>query len=394
MLYKGLPYIFFCYIVAIFLGCKTDKKDTTKILDSSEFDIPLKEKDLNAIKKFTDFFCAPQILSLKTPDSIFISSVSKIIFYKNRFFLLDKKFSNLTCFDKNGNFLMQYGRIGLGAKEFKAITDFDIDSVKNQVVIFSNEDESLYYYLLDNGAFIKKKYIGFYGGAFALLPFDQIMLYARYTINKKILGYNIIVIDSNKNIVNKFLPFNSKFSPFGWSFTGFLNKSNNQIYFTDAFNDSVFSYQNKQFSVVTHIDINSDSIQTNRLDHKKLFTSKIILDSSTSYLRNNFFKNDSYVIFNYQFEKRTKVAIYQIKDEKLFVITTKNADDPLLFLTENPLYLNTDNTVVFAISPDDILNLKQKNLKMFEKLPNEIKNSFYQTRLTSNFYLLISKLKE
>jgi hypothetical protein len=394
MLFNKLAYTFFCCILTIFVGCKTDKKETIKILDSSEIDIPLKEKDLNVIKRFTDFFCTPQILSLKTPDSIFISSVSKIISYKGKFFLLDKKFSNLTCFDKNGNFLIQYGRIGLGAKEFKAITDFDIDSVKNQVVIFSNEDQSLYYYLLDDGAFIKKKYIGFYGGAFALLPFDQIMLYARYTINKKILGYNIIIIDSNKNVLNKFLPFNSKFSPFGWSFTGFLNKSNNQIFFTDAFNDSVFSYQNEEFLVVTHIDINSDSIQKNRLDHKKLFSSKIILDSSTSYLKNNFLKNDSYVIFNYQFEKRTKVAIYQIKDGKLSVITTKNAVDPLLYLTETPLYLNTDNTVIFAISPDDILNLKEKKSKTFEKLPDEIKKSFNQTKLTSNFYLLISKPRE
>jgi hypothetical protein len=385
-------YCFYPLLSLFFLSCiNSEKKANT--LSPAQFYIPLKEKDTQAIKKFDDFFNNSSIIYLSSLDSSLIASVSKVLVYEGKFFILDKKFSSLTCFDKKGNPLITYGRLGLGEKEFKKIDDFDIDSTKNQVIIFSNEDLSLYYYSLDKGIFIKKKYIGLYANSIIALPSNEVMLYVGYRLNRKMFEYNLLIIDSNANVVNRFLPFNSKLSSFGWSFTGFLTKSYNQIFFTDAFNDSVFSYQEQNFSLFSYININSESIEKNKLDHNKLLNSKIILDSATSFLKSQFFRNDNYIIFNYQLEKRTKVAFYKIKDKSINVLTAKNADDPLLILARNLMYLDNNNNLVFAISPNDVCTLKEKEPGIFEKLPTYFKNKFNNTNAQSNFYLLITHIK-
>lgn len=384
-----------CFFLSLFLISCSNKKLDLKILDSTKFYIPLKQNDTNAIKRFNNIFNNSRILYLKTPDSLITASINKIIYSQEKIFILDRKFSSVLCFDQNGNFLMQYGKVGLNWNEYKAIQDFDIDSVKNQVVIFSNENLSLYYYSLDKGAFIKKRYVGLYANSFCLLPFNQIIFYMDYKIDKKMLDYNILITDSNIHIIGRFLPFNSNLSFMGWSsFSGFLNKSNNQIIFTDAFNDSVFSYKMQNVSLLSYVNINSDSIKKNKLDHKKILNSNIVVDSSTSFLKNHFFINNKYIVFNYQFEKRTKIAIYKIKDKSLHILTAKNASDPLLILARNLLYLDNNNNLTFAISPDDILSLKQKTPDLFDKLSKSIKDSFISTDSASNFYLLMTHLNQ
>lgn len=379
----------------LFVSSCSNRELDLKILDNSKFNIYLKENDTNNIKKFNDIFNKTGILYLKTPDSLIIASIDKIIYFQQKIFVLDRKFSSVLCFDQNGNFLIQYGKVGLNWNEYKAVQDFDIDSVKKQLIIFSNENLSLYCYSLNKGIFIKKKYVGLYASSFILLPFDQIIFYMDYKTDKKMPDYNIVITDSNTNIISRFLPFNSNLSYMGWSsITGFLNKSNNQIIFSDAFNDSVFSYKAQNVSLLSYIDINSNSIKINKIDHKKILNSNIVIDSSTSFLKNHFFINDEYIVFNYQFEKRTKIAIYKTEDKSLRVLTAKNASDPLLILARNLLCLDNNNNLTFVVSPDDIFSLKQKTPEFFEKLPEEIKNKFKKADAASNFYLLRAQLKK
>jgi hypothetical protein len=389
---KRFLFIALSIILILFLERCTDKGNTLQN-SNSKFDIALIAYDINTVKRFNDIFDNSKILYLRTPNNLLIASIDKILLYQGKFFILDRKFSTLLSFDRSGNFLIQYGKIGLSKNEFKAIQDFDIDSSKKQLVIFSNENQSLYYYQLNDGRFIKTEYIGLYASCFAILPLNQKMFYVGYRLNPKIKGYNIVVLDSSRHIVNKFLPFNLELSSYGWKFSGFVNKTNNGIFFTDAFNDSIFSYLKGTFSLYCYIDINSKTIQKIRLDHKQILNSGIILDTTTSFLKDNFLCNNNYIICGYQKGKRTKTAIYKIKDNSIVILTAKNQDDPLLILAKRSLYLSNNDTLIFSIAPEDITNMKSKNLKLFEKLPTNIKKTIINTDSASNYYLLIAKLK-
>lgn len=360
-----------CFSIILSSIACTDKKADLKITGDTKIHISLNENDINNIKRFDSCFDNTQVLYLKTPDSLFIASIKKIIFFRKKIFILDKKFSSVLCFDQDGNFLMQYGKIGLGNNEFKAIEDFDIDSIKSQLVIFSNEDLSLYFYSLDRGTFITKKYIGLYASSFCLLPFNRIVFYKDYKIDKKTPNYNILIIDSSNNIIGKFLPFNPNLSTISWSsITGFLTKYNNEILFSDAFNDSIFSYKNTdEVSLFSFIDINSNAIQENRQNHEKLLHSGIIIDSFSRFLHSHVQANKDYMVFNYQSEKRIKIAIYKIDDQDLQIMTSKNSNDPLLALSKDLMFLDNDNNLTFAISPENILDLKQKKPMLYCKLP-------------------------
>ncbi len=245
--------------------------------------IELKKNNFISIRTFDSLFDQEKIISLRTPDSLLIASISKIIIYKKRIYILDKKFSNVSCFDENGNFLLQYGKIGLSGNDYQKIQDFDIDYSTNQLVIFSNENRILYYYSLDKGIFHKKNYVGVYAHSFSVLPFNRLIFYIDYKTNEKMPGYNVLITDSAGQIIYRSLPFNANLSTIGWALTtGFLNRSDSQVFFSDAFSDSIYSYNNNKISLFAFIDINSDSIQTNRINHQKLFYSGITIDSSSA----------------------------------------------------------------------------------------------------------------
>jgi len=291
----------------------------------------------------------------------------------------------------NGNLLVKFGEIGLGPKEFKKISDFDIDSATNRVVIFSTENRSLYYYAADNGSFIKKKKIGFYGRSIALLPQGRILLYKNYATMGSGDDNNLILFDSNANIVGKYLHFNPKISNMGWSFTGFLSRTNGEVLLTTAFGDTIFKYDNGRLKPYLALDINSGFIRDNKFDHRKIFFSKKLTDTETSFLRNSFLKTDNCIVLNFQAQQTVRIAIYDIKKQGISILKEEN--DPLISLIQDPLYLSSKDTLIYSLSKEQILDMKKSNPEKLAGLSLENRQAIDSITEMSGECLLFSKIR-
>jgi 6-bladed beta-propeller len=170
--------IYIFTFLSLVLGCKdVVTVNDIEIKGIPEIKIDLLRADTNILKEFEPFFDNPRIISLKSKDtSFFVATINKLISYKNELYIFDKRFSNIIRFDKFGNYITKYGKIGLGPDEYSKISDFDIDSVQNTLIIFSNENSSLYYYSIETASFIKKLSIGMFGSQFSILPNNNILL--------------------------------------------------------------------------------------------------------------------------------------------------------------------------------------------------------------------------
>jgi 6-bladed beta-propeller len=201
------------------------------------------------------------------------------------------------------------------------------------------------------------------------------------------------LLDSEQNFLEKSFPFNSKISNMAWGNTGFLRKTNSEVFLSRAFSDTIFKFKDSHLSPNIIISIQSEKIKEFQHDHRKLLFNKILLDSSASFLGDVFLKNNNYIIFSYQQNKRIKTGIYNIKTKKLAVMPAMVGDDPLISLILTPLYLGNDNTVIFSFSMKDATTLRTQYPDLLNKLSKNNKAILNNTTEKSGAFLLISKIK-
>ncbi len=361
-----------------------------------ETKIDLLKNDTSDLKEFSNFFTTPQIIPLNSNDtSFFVASIQKLIVHKNEMYILDDRFSNLVKFDSSGHYIINYGKIGLGKNEYEKISDFDIDSINKLVVVFSNANKALYYYSLDNGAFVKKVNIKLFGSQICALPDKQTLLYRNFSTEgySKEKDFNILLLDSQGRSVKKAFPFNSDISLMEWRSSGFLRKSNRSIFYCNAFSDTVYEFKNNLFSPVMETNILSDSLKLFRYDHNKLFHSKILMDSNTRHLGPTYLKNDNFVVFDYVRDKRIRTIFYDLNRNTYTGMTAKIKTDPLLALALTPLYLSSDNTIYFKFTLKDLLHVKSKYATTFDMLSAANKKYLINNREKSGVFLLVCHLK-
>lgn len=382
-------------ITALFLlaGCQSIEKNkkADELPENIKYTISLKTNETNVIKDVNVLFENYRIVPLKLNDSLLVSNIDKVIYYQDKFYILDEKFSSLYCFNRNGVFEQKYGAIGLGPKEFKGISDFEIDKKNKRIVLFSNEDQSLIYYRIEDASFLKKVRIGVFGSYLAIQE-NNFLIYSDYRSHN--LLYNVLLLDSTGTILKKYFPFDPKVSKIAWSNFGFLTQSNDTIYCANAFYDTVFVYKNERFVPQTYININSDVINNNKANHDKLFYGNTLIDPQTSLLWNSFLKNGKYIIFNYQSEQRIKICVYNIKNDNLHIITRKKVEDPIINIIGDPLYLDQENNLIFSIKIEDVIDLKEKKMKSMKNLTEENRQIIESLDENSSGCLLITRLKQ
>ncbi|MBN8720943.1 MAG: 6-bladed beta-propeller [Sediminibacterium magnilacihabitans] len=386
-------------ILSSLLSCKS-KNDW---VEPFKFGKPLIEIELKKNEKSNEIFFNNKIenirlLELKTnPKDFFAASIDKVVCYKNNFYILDKHFSNLAVFDKDGNFIRKIGEIGLNSNQYRKIVDFSIDSIDNKLIVYSNENRALYYYSLDDGSFINKAYINLYGSDIQLVQKDSFFLYKNFSTNDNGRGKgNLYLINDKGKIIKKFFPFDSKISNIYWTNTGFLTQSYHKTIFSPPFNDTVYNYSfaTMNWEPYLLIRITSDSIKANKDLHYKLFASKILIDSAASYLGPDYCQNNEYALFTYQSERRIKIGLFHFPDSRLFVFSNKNTEDIYTRLISKPLAITQDNNVVFSLSRDKILNLHKTNSSLFNIIRDANKNIIDSVSENSNQLILIGSIKK
>jgi len=92
-----------------------------------------------------DLFKKIEIIPLETTKDDLIKSISKIEYYNQKYYVLDRETSSLFCFDMNGNYMGNIGQMGKGPEDYYSAYDFLIDKNNNTIVILS-QIGSMYFY--------------------------------------------------------------------------------------------------------------------------------------------------------------------------------------------------------------------------------------------------------
>lgn len=91
-------------------------------------------------------FYDPEVIFLQSGTDGFLGSVSRVAFWDNKLYVLDKKLSLVGIFGRDGRFLTSIRPTGKGPGEFDKLMDFFVDEKNNELVVYADRPYKFLYY--------------------------------------------------------------------------------------------------------------------------------------------------------------------------------------------------------------------------------------------------------
>lgn len=100
-----------------------------------------------------DVFEKVELIPLETSRNSLINYISKLVWFKDHYYVFDREAMSILKFDSRGNYIGRIGRMGQGPGEYFNIAEFCIDKNQDTLFILTNLG-SIYKYSLE-GDFVK-----------------------------------------------------------------------------------------------------------------------------------------------------------------------------------------------------------------------------------------------
>lgn len=107
------------------------------------------EADHPEVCRMDQLFYEPEVIFLQYGEDGFLGSVSRIAFFEDKIYILDKKLSSVSIFDYSGEYLLAIRPTGKGPREFDKLMDFFIDEKKKELVLYADRPYKFLYYDLE-----------------------------------------------------------------------------------------------------------------------------------------------------------------------------------------------------------------------------------------------------
>jgi hypothetical protein len=278
--------------------------------------------------KFTDYnnlIDSIEIVKLETSKNSLIGNIRKTIYFNNKLYVDDISNSSIIIFNRNGSFVDKLSKRGKGPDEYIELRDFQIDDSGNiHVLTYNgiktyNPSLSLTNYIKFNynkrgiennlGRSIQfiynEKYLFTYCGSFGLKEFAK----------KK--DFALICLDSNQNIVSKYLPVKYEYSAGHQHFF----YSNEKIYFTNTRgNDTIYQLQSNTLIPKYYIDYGKNRLTENDMEKGR---QELYMKSLQNHLMGNnqdVYENNKYLCFTTSYGNLMKQIIYNKNSKKIMVL--------------------------------------------------------------------------
>lgn len=135
-----------------------------------------------------EFFSKIDYVPLEPSTDNLIDEISQILFYKNKFYILDEIIKSIFCFDDKENLLFTINRVGQEPEEYLGPSAITIGTKNDYLLIHYNSSEQILTFNLD-GEFVKSIKLDFLAVNFAYLSEIKYVFYSCFTSsNKKILN--------------------------------------------------------------------------------------------------------------------------------------------------------------------------------------------------------------
>lgn len=319
-----------CFIL---FGCKNDKKKEntfpgktasvnakniiTKI-DGNPMQITI---DLSKTIEgnFDDYFSLKKVIYIdgKSP----IGQISLIRQYKEKLFILDRENTQqLYCFDLEGKLIWEFKSRGRGPLEYNQIYDFIINEKKGTIDVLDSGNNKIINIDINTGIAKKEFKLGFFGREMVLYNNGDYLLYTgNITVNND-LNYKLLLANTNQEVKSRCLPIlegeKNKYS------AGFrsLDQSNETIYFTETFNDTIYTIKNDELKTAFYVEfldkkypqelmINFTQDKADRLNRAKPYINNIDRVSEKNGILN----------FMFSYNKSFYTVFYDIRNKSTYI---------------------------------------------------------------------------
>ena len=104
--------------------------------------------------KYSDLYRKVTAIALDNKE-IILAEISKMLVYKDRLYLLDRKAQGVYAFQKDGSFVCKYGNLGAGPDEYASCRDFAINADVGEIYIYDMTKNRIHMYDIVSGSYRK-----------------------------------------------------------------------------------------------------------------------------------------------------------------------------------------------------------------------------------------------
>lgn len=356
---------------------------------------------------FSNLINEQKLIRLEAPDSILIREINRIKLSSKHIFISDN--AAIFVYDTTGRLVSLIKNLGKGPGQYKTISDFSIDTLKNQVEIMDNQHRTFMTYDF-NGHLVSERSIPLVAIAYARSN-DLIYFYSGNEINLQ-SSYSLNETDSEKyEISSKYFPISpddARYLHIRFPYHFYTYK--NSVRFFKPLNDTIFSLSNKTIASQYAIDFGK-----NRIDPEELFSMphQNIMDffnvlRSKEYAFNvaNILENENYLFFTYHFQTETFHVAFDKSSQQVF--QTKKIKYAFLNRHTQPattvnfgkaIRRNTVYSVMESYEFVTIMDSLKKTFSAgewasFETTNQQAANLYGKIRIDDNPILIVSHIKQ
>lgn len=363
-------YLLWLLLLFSFFSC-TEKKPPRK---SKLVTLSIKDVQLESSVRLSDIASLVECIPLETNNDLLISQITKVVSKANCLFLTDGK--ALYQFSEEGEALLKWQHAGLGPDEYINISDFQIDE-KNNVWILSQSNKQLYKYNL-KGALKEKIPLDCQVSKIYLMGSHNMSLYVGNNLEEN-NRFQLQLLDlRDGKVVDEFLPINSQKGKYLHiiSRNSFVNsKKANDLYFFQAFNDTVYHLSAGQMSPAYFLELNGNNIPKSffEAEYKDVMDFfQHLFKYSYAYGTNLFFENESHCFFSYYYNKECYMAMLAKTTPHKGVLFKGFLEDVCLFgypisLTDLSVFLQSNGDLFLSLNPYDIMEYADTHLDNVER---------------------------
>lgn len=229
---RGMKQIYYIFFLFFFIACKENKTDIIPCVSQTKVDVPLEE--VSGIS--SSFIDTVLFVKLQEPQNTF-RNLDKLKIYGDTIYILDERLSKLMSFDKEGNFITQYGERGRSSSEYVRVNSFDVD--KHYVYLYDDASEKMISFT-HGGEFVQKVETPFWGEDFKALENGSFL----FSLKPGKSNVKLCVTDSHFNIKKVFSYFDEEDQD-NYSNYSLFQKVGDSIYYTDDMSDTTHVFTPK-----------------------------------------------------------------------------------------------------------------------------------------------------
>lgn len=307
-------------------------------------------------------------IPLNESEEALISIPTKMIIFDGHFFIFDRFSRNTLCeFDEKGNFVRQIGKRGEGGSEYRHAWDFDVDS--NGVYVYDNRGKQIIKYSR-TGEFVNAKKID--GSLKGFAKIKDGFLLGLYKTEGREDESEILVTDSNLNVITSYLPFDSNYKDDRMTDNLFRRSGNNIVYHRPI-NDNVYIFDNSgKVTKTLKVSFNKFGIPDELKNSYQTFVNSKGKEKY-NYAYDSPIIDANYIIYSIFINGNKGTAIYDANSNS-FHIKEMNPILSKIKISDILFPMAYDNNIVYSILDESITDVLIDNNKIPSDLQSHLEN--------------------